>query len=106
MMVFEQELASHSFSEKDAIFVTDAVQIEFLKSASNTSLNEGWMVPLSTQAYAAILRLGHTRVRSYFELIDFAECKRWYRKLALECSKTWLKELGLEFQFEGIDIAK
>jgi hypothetical protein len=106
MMVSEQELASHSFSEKDAIFVTDAVQIEFLKSASNTSLREGWMFPLSTQAYAPILRLGHTRVRSYFELVDFAECKRWYSNRALECSKTWLKELDLEFQFEGIDIAK
>ena len=105
-MVFEQELASHSFSEKDAIFVTDAVQIEFLKSASNTSLRQGWMFPLSTQAYAAILRLGHKRVRSYFELIDFAECKRWYTNRALECSKTWLKELDLEFQIEGIDIAE
>jgi len=105
-MVFEQELASHSFSEKDAIFVTDAVQIEFLKSASNTSLSQGWMFPLSTQAYAAILRLGHKRVRSYFELIDFAECKRWYTNRALECSKTWLKELDLEFQIEGIDIAE
>lgn len=105
-MISEQELAAHSFSEREGIFVTDAVQVEFLKSSGNTSLSQSRLLPLSTQAYAAVLKLGQLRARPYFNFIDFGECKRWYRERALKYSRTWLQELGLEFRFEGIDVAE
>src|SRR5262245_3177676 len=106
MTISEQELPCHSFSKKDAVLVTDGIQVEFLKAASNASLSESLLFPLSLHAYAAILKAGHPRVRSYFEFVDFAECKRWYRNKASEYSRTWLQELGLEFQIERIDIAE
>src|SRR5258708_4079489 len=105
MTIPEEQLPSQNFSSQDAILVTDSVQVEFLKAGSNASFGESLLLPLSANAYAAILKSGHPRVRSYFKFIDFPECKSWYRNEALECSKRWLRELGLEFQIEGIDIA-
>jgi hypothetical protein len=106
MTISEQQLPWQSFSKQDAVFVTDGVQVEFLKTRSNDSFSESLLLPLSAQAYAAILKVGHLRVRSYFEFVDFPECKRCYRNGALEYSRTWLQELGLEFQIEGIDVAE
>jgi hypothetical protein len=104
MTISEQELSAHSFSEWDAIFVTDSVQVEFLAASGNRSLSQSWLIPLSTHAYASVLKLEYKKVRSYFDSVDFDECRHWYEKLGLDYSKTWLKELGLEFQVEGIDI--
>jgi Glycosyltransferase Family 4 len=106
MTISEQQLTSHSFSSQDAILVTDGIQVEFLKSIANASLNEALLLPLSLHAYATILERGHARVGSHLGFVDFAECKRWYRQGAFEFSRTWLQELGLHFQVEGIDIAE
>ena len=106
MTISEQQLPCHAFSKQDAVFLTDGGQIEFLKAASNASLNDSLLLPLSLHAYASILKMGLARLQSYFEFIDFAGCKRWYRNGALESSRTWLQELGLEFHIEGIDIAE
>jgi hypothetical protein len=105
MTIPEEQLPCQNFSRQDAILVTDSVQVEFLKAGSNASFRESLLLPLSANAYAAILKLEHPRVRSYFDFIDFLECKSWYRNEGLECSKRWLRELGLEFQIEGIDLA-
>jgi hypothetical protein len=59
MTISEADLTAYSFSEKDAVFVTDSVQVEFLKSAANASLSRSRLLPLSVQAYGAILRIGH-----------------------------------------------
>src|ERR1700751_3852314 len=106
MMVSEQQLSNFTFSECDAVLLTDSIQVEFLKARANSSLDRSWLCPLSTQAYAKILRSGHGRTRSYFEFIDFDECKKWHHGEALRLSRGWLKVLGLQFQVEGIDVAE
>ena len=99
------ELQAFTFSEREAIVVTDKSQVEFLSSHANSSFEHCLLLPLSLQAYAAGLRM-HKRVRCYFDLIDFERCKQDYRWIADQKARTWLSELGLRFDAEGIDLAE
>ena len=105
-MISEQELPSFASGDADAIFLTDAVQLEFLISNSNESLRRASLVPLSTHAYESVLKSGHPRIRSYFDAVDFPQCLTWYTTKGLTLARTWLKELGLHFRVEGIDVAE
>jgi hypothetical protein len=105
-MISEQELPSFQFQDADAIFLTDGFQLGFLLSKANESLKRAFLIPLSTNAFEAALKSGHPRVRSYFDVIDFQQCLTWYNTKGLTLARTWLKELGLHFRIEGIDVAE
>ena len=92
-------------NERDAIFLTNAVQIEFLQANAEIDLELCWKIPLSMQAHGLLLRQGFARVKSHFEFVDFEDCKHWYLDEGLRWSKDWLRELGLGFEVEGIDVA-
>jgi hypothetical protein len=92
-------------NETDAVFVTDAVQVEFLQGRTDASLEHCWKIPMSLQAYGLLLRRGFSRVRAYVDFVDFEECKHWYLDTGLRYAQTWLSELGLRFEVEGIDFA-
>jgi hypothetical protein len=105
-MISEKELPSFQFRDSDAIFLTDGVQLEFLISNANESLKRASLIPLSTNAYEAVLKAGHRRIRSYFNALNFQQCLTWYTSKGLTLARTWLKELGLHFHVEGIDVAE
>jgi hypothetical protein len=98
-------LPEHNFSSRDAVFFTDAAQVEYLTWRANLSFRGGWACPFSLQAYGALLKRGHLRIISYFQFIDFADCKDWYHRRALRHAQSWLRELGLSFQVEKLDVA-
>lgn len=100
----QDELSTFTFSERDGIFLTDEAQLDYLCSNANPSLEKCWMLPLSVQAYAAALRKP-SRIQSYFDFVDFPQCKRQYNVEAQTLSRSWLKELGLGFEVQGIDLA-
>jgi hypothetical protein len=104
-VVLPDELSTFTFSERDGIVVTDKSQIEFLSSHANLTFERCLLLPLSLQAYAASIRV-HKRVRCYFDLIDFEKCKQDYQWIADRRARTWLSELGLRFEAEGIDFAE
>ena len=104
--VSEAELMERVFTARDAILISDSTQLDFVMSKANGSIATSWLIPVSTQAYEAILALRHDRVRSYFEFVDFADCMRWYHEEGLEHARAWLKELGLGFEVEGIDVVQ
>jgi hypothetical protein len=103
--VSETELTALVFTDRDAILVSDSTQLDFLMSKGNTSIEESWMMPVTTHAYEAILAHRHRRVRPHFTSVDFADCLRWYHEEGLRHARTWLSELGLRFDVEGIDVA-
>ncbi len=93
-------------AEREAIFVTDVVQVEFLLSAAGARFEGCWKIPLSLQAYGLLLRKGAKHVRSYIDFVDFESSKRWYLDEGLQHSRNWLRELGLGFELEDIDLAE
>jgi hypothetical protein len=102
--VSEAELANLVFTGRDGVLLSDSTQLDFLTSKANGSLAESWLMPVSTQAYGAILALRLDRVRSHFEFVDFSDCLKWYREEGLRHARAWLTELGLRFHVEGIDV--
>ncbi len=98
-------LLSFAFSEQDAVFLTDEAQFEYLCTNTNSSFARCLLLPLSLHAYAAAVH-SHSRVHSYFEHIDFAECRRQYDGHAERLSRNWLKQLGLECIVQGIDLGE
>jgi hypothetical protein len=104
--VSEADLASLTFTERDAILLSDSAQLDSVLAIANDSVANNWLIPLSTQAYAAVLRRQHARVRSYFGCVDFADCAEWYQQKGLTHARTWLEELGLGFNVENIDVVQ
>ena len=103
------ELGSDSLipmNERDAIFFTDVVQIEFVRGKAEFDLEQCWKIPLSLQAFGRLLRENFTRVKSYLDFVDFEDCKRWYLDEGLRTSRSWLRELGLSLKVEEIDLAE
>ena len=100
-----EELSLFTFSTTDAILLTDPAQVQFLCSTANSSVQQCLLMPLSVQAYTAAIRK-QLPVRPHFEFIDFPECKRQYQKKAEALSRTWLKEMGLKSEVDGIDLAE
>ena len=100
-----EELPAFTFSEREALLVTDRSQVDFLSSHTDSSFQRCLLLPLSLEAYAASIRM-HKRVRCYFDLFDFENCKQDYRLIADRRARTWLSELGLRFQADGIDFAE
>jgi hypothetical protein len=106
LLISESQIAAAEFDANDAIIVSDGIQVQWLARAANQTLRSALFCPVSLQAYAAVLRLGWTRSRCYFHDVEFQVCNREARKRWRESSHLWLKELGLEFTVDGIDLAE
>lgn len=104
--ISQSELSDWRFSAHDAVFLTDEAQLAFLNKDTNTTFHSCRLLPVSIQALAAAIRSGNSRLEPYFLHIDFVECRRGYEHEARKQSVSWLKELGLEYLVEGLDIAE
>jgi hypothetical protein len=93
-------------NERDAVFLTDRIQLEFLQNNASSGFEQCWKIPLSLQAYGLLLRQRFERVKSYVDFVDFGEIKHWYLDAGIRYSRNWLSELGLTFKVEGIDLAE
>jgi hypothetical protein len=106
LLISESQIAAAEFDANDAIIVSDGIQVQWLARAANQTLRSALFCPVSLQAYAAVLRLGGPRSRCYFHDIEFQVCNSEARKRWRESSHLWLKELGIEFTVDGIDLAE
>ena len=104
--VSASELPELVFTARDAVLLSDVAQLDFVMSSSNASIASSWLMPVSIEAFDAILARRSGRVRSYFDWVDFADCLSWYRDKGLQHARTWLHELGLGFEVEGIDVVE
>ncbi len=104
--VSESELPELLFTARDAVLLSDVAQLDFVMSGSNASIASSWLMPVSIEAFDAILARRSERVRSYFDCVDFADCLSWYREKGLQHARTWLHELDLGFEVEGIDVVE
>ncbi len=93
-------------NERDAVFLTDRVQFEFLRHQAGSDLEQCWKIPLSLQAHGLLLRHRLERVKSYVDFVDFSEIKHWYLDAGIRYSRNWLSELGLKCKVDGIDLAE
>ena len=87
----------------DAIFITSSSEIEFLKTSGLVAFQDAWLIPLSFDALGSALRSGHPKIFDHLSLVDFDLCVKGYHRFEAQ-SKSWLSELGLAFEVDGIDI--
>jgi len=95
-----------SFECKNIVVAVDEVQVEWLARHFGQKKSEIDVYPMSLQAYAAVLKHAFRCSRAELHDEDFSSCDQLARKNVFEASRSWLRELGLDFSVAGINIAE